>query len=381
VGESLLPANLPLFERLGVLDLLRERRFITKHGAFFHDQESGLEYTFYFREGQAWPPYSFEVPRAEFDQVLLDHASRQAGVTILQPATVEEVAFDSNGVTVGVSEGGARREIRARFLVDASGRDAFLAARFGRRRPMPGLGKVALFAHFRGARRWPGREEGNIRIFIFEDGWFWWIPFTGDVTSIGCVMHAKTAREREGSPTDLFESMVRRCRRVSEGLEAAERITTVHAAANFSYEVEPVVGDRYLCVGDAVAFVDPIFSTGVYVAMRSAELAASEIVRAFSDGRFQARRFAAYTRRFHRGTATFWRFIRQYYEPAFLEVFLRPKDTAGTLDSVLGVLAGGAFGRMPLRMRLGLEAFFVIVRVNRWRWRRHGRPVESRLEW
>ena len=381
VGESLLPANLPLFERLGVLDELRARGFITKCGAFFHDQESGLEYMFYFRDGQAWPPYSFEVPRADFDQLLLDHARRESGVTILQPATVEDVRFDGDGVTVGVSENGATREIRARFLVDASGRDAFLAARFGRRRPMPGLGKVALFAHFRGAQRWPGRDEGNIRIFIFEDGWFWWIPFAGDVTSVGCVMHARTAREREGAPTDLFESMVRRCRRVREGLDGAERITPVHAAANFSYEVDPVAGDRFLCVGDAVAFVDPIFSTGVYVAMQSAEMAAAEIARAFGDGRFEAGRFATYTRRFHRGTSTFWRFIRQYYEPAFLEVFLRPKNRAGILDGVLGVLAGGAFVRMPLRMRVALQAFFVIVRLNRWRRRRHGRPVESRLEW
>src|SRR5262245_13424652 len=381
VGESRLPANAPLFERLGVLDELRARSFITKCGAFFHDQESGLECMFYFRDGQAWPPYSFEVPRADFDQLLLDHARRQSGVTILQPATVEDVRFDGDGVTVGVSENGATREIRGRFLVDASGRDTFLAARFGRRRPVPGLGKVALFAHFRGARRWPGKDEGNIRIYIFEDGWFWWIPFAGDVTSVGCVMHARTAREREGSPTDLFERMVRRCERVSEGLDGAERITAVHAAANFSYEVESAAGDRFLCVGDAVAFVDPIFSTGVYVAMQSAEMAAAEIARAFAAARFEANRFTAYTRRFHRGTSTFWRFIRQYYEPSFLEVFLRPKNVAGTLDGVLGVLAGGAFVRMPLRMRLALQAFFVIVRVNRWRRRRHGRPVESRLEW
>jgi hypothetical protein len=115
--------------------------------------------------------------------------------------------------------------------------------------------------------------------------------------------------------------------------------------------------------------------------MQSAEMAAAEIARAFGDGRFEAGRFATYTRRFHRGTSTFWRFIRQYYEPAFLEVFLRPKNRAGILDGVLGVLAGGAFVRMPLRMRVALQAFFVIVRINRWRRRRHGRPVESRFQW
>jgi 2-polyprenyl-6-methoxyphenol hydroxylase-like FAD-dependent oxidoreductase len=381
VGESLLPANIPLFERLGVLDQLRQRGFITKYGASFHDQETGLEYTFSFREGQSWPHWAFEVPRAEFDQILLDHARSQPGVTVLQPASVEEVRFDPDGVDVRVSQTGATRHIRARFLVDASGRDAFLASRFGRRQPAPGLGKVALFAHFRGARRWPGREEGNIRIFIFEDGWFWWIPFAGDVTSIGCVLHARTVRGREGALHDLFDAMIRRCRRVGEGLEGAHRITAVQTAANFSYHVDPVVGNRFLCVGDAMAFVDPIFSSGVYVAMQSAELAAAEILGAFDESRFEAARFVGYERRIHRGIGPFLRFIRHYYEPSFLEVFLRPRNAAGMRDTVLGVLAGGGFVRVPVRMWLGLEAFFAIVRITRWRRRRDGRPIESRLEW
>jgi flavin-dependent dehydrogenase len=381
IGESLLPANLPLLERLGLLERVMARGFISKYGASFHDQESGLEYTFYFRQGREWPNYSFEVPRAEFDQILLDHARREAGVTLLQPASVEEVTFDAHGVDARVGAAGASREIRARFLVDASGRDALLATRIGRRRPMPGLGKVALFAHFRGARRWPGRDEGNIRIFIFEDGWFWWIPFAGDVTSVGCVLHARTARGREGSTEELFDAMIRRCRRVDDGLAQAERITPLHTAANFSYRVEPVVGDRFVCVGDAVTFVDPIFSSGVYVAMRSAELAAAEILRAFREDRFEASRFAGYVRRFDRGTTPFFRFIRHYYEPAFLEVFLQPKNSGGILDSVTGVLSGGAFVSTPVRMWLSLEAFFAIVRINRWRRRRHGRPIDSRLEW
>jgi 2-polyprenyl-6-methoxyphenol hydroxylase-like FAD-dependent oxidoreductase len=382
VGESLLPANLPLLERIGVLESVRGRAFIAKYGASFHDQESGQEYTFYFRDGQRWPNYSFEVPRAEFDQILLTHAASQPGVTVLQPSTVETVAFDADGLTAHVRDAaGTVQDVRARFLVDASGRDAFVGSRLGRRRPVPGLGKVALFAHFRGARRWPGREEGNIRIYVFPDGWFWWIPFAGDTTSVGCVLHARTARGRTGSPAELYEEMIRRCGRVAEALRDATRITDVHPVANFSYRVDPVIGDRFLCVGDAVTFVDPIFSAGVYVAMQSAELATKEILAAFRDNRFSARRFRGYERRFRRGTEPFFRFIRNYYEPSFLEIFLRPRNIFGMLDSVTGVLAGGAFVRIPWRMRLSLELFFAIVRFNRWvRWR-HGRPIESRLDW
>jgi flavin-dependent dehydrogenase len=381
IGESLLPANLPVLERLGVLDEVRARGFIVKHGASFHDQESGREHTFYFREGKPWPPYSFEVPRAEFDQLLLDHAARQPGVRLLQPAAVDSVAFHEDGVTAGIRSGAAGGEVRARFLVDATGRDAFIASRHGRRRPVPGLGKVAIFAHFKGARRWPGRDEGNIRIFLFDGGWFWWIPFAGEVTSVGCVLHARTARGREGSLAELFDAMIGRCERVRAGLEHAERVTAVHSAANFSYSTTPIVGDRFVCVGDAMTFVDPIFSTGVFVAMQSAELASAEILRAFREDRFEAARFAGYERRVRKGVRTFLRFIRSYYEPAFLDVFLAPRPAAGILDSVTGVLAGGTFLGVPLRMRLSLELFFAIVRVNRWVRRRHGRPVESRLEW
>lgn len=381
IGESLLPANLPVLERLGVLDRIVARGFLLKYGASFHDQESGREYTFYFREGKPWPHYSFEVQRTEFDQILLDHAARQPGVSLLQPATVEQVHFGPEGVTARIAHDQGQRQIRARFLVDASGRSALLTSGYARRRPVPGLGKVAIFAHFRGGRRWPGREEGIIRIYVFEDGWFWWIPFAGDVTSVGCVLHARTARGREGSLPDLFDTMINRCHRVREGLRAAECITPVHTAANFSYYVEPAIGDRFLCVGDAAAFVDPIFSSGVFVAMQSAELAAAAILEAFRVNRFEAAQFAGYERTMRKGLAPFFRFIRLYYDPSFLETFLSPRETAGMLDAVTGVLAGGAFLSMPLNTRLSLGLFFTAVRANRWMRRRQGRPVESRLEW
>jgi 2-polyprenyl-6-methoxyphenol hydroxylase-like FAD-dependent oxidoreductase len=381
VGESLLPANVPVLERLGVLDAVKARGFLVKYGAYFHDQSMDLDFQFFFREGKAWPPYTFEVPRAEFDQILLDHAARQPNVTLLQPTTVEGVAFDADGVTVSVSDGAGPREIRARFLVDASGRDAFIASRHGRRRPIEGLGKVALFAHFRGGRRWPGRELGNIRIWIFEPGWFWYIPFHNGTTSVGCVLHARTVQGREGNLEQLYDSLVAQCHGLAEALEGAPRITPVHSAANFAYRTEPAVGDRHVCVGDAIAFVDPIFSSGVYIATQSAELAAAEILKAFREDRFEARRFRGYQRTIRKGMEPFQRFIRNFYDPSFTEMFLRPREFAGMVDGVTGVLAGGAFLRRPLRMRIALEVFFTIVRINRWVRRRRGLSTESRLTW
>ena len=381
VGESLLPANMPVLERLGVLDAVAARGFLVKSGAYFHDQSLDLDYQFFFREGKPWPPYTYEVPRAEFDQILLDHAARQPNVTLLQPTTVERAVFDADGVTVSVSDATGPREIRARFLVDASGRDAFIASRHGRRRPIEGLGKVALFAHFRGGKRWPGRERGNIRIFSFEPGWFWYIPFHNGITSVGCVLHARTVRGREGDLEQLYDSLVAQCCGLSEALEGAPRITPVHSAANFAYRTEPAVGDRFVCVGDAIAFVDPIFSSGVYIATQSAELASAEIIKAFREDRFRARRFRAYQRTIRKGMEPFQRFIRHFYDPSFTEMFLKPREFAGMVDGVTGVLAGGAFLRRPLRMRIALEVFFTIVRVNRWVRRRRGLATESRLTW
>jgi 2-polyprenyl-6-methoxyphenol hydroxylase-like FAD-dependent oxidoreductase len=381
VGESLLPANIPVLERLGVLDEVKARGFLLKYGAYFHDQDMDLGFQFFFREGKPWPPYTFEVPRGEFDKILLDHAVRQPNVTLLQPATAEHVAFDDDGVTVTVTDAAGTRPVRARFLVDASGRDALIASRHGQRRPIEGLGKVALFAHFQGGKRWPGREHGNIRIFTFEHGWFWYIPFANGLTSVGGVLHARTVRGREGNLEQLYDSLIAGCRGLAEALEGAPRVTPVRSAANFSYRTDPAIGDRFVCVGDAIAFVDPIFSSGVYIATQSAELASAEILAAFRENRFQARRFRAYERTIQKGMEPFQRFIRYFYDPSFMEMFLKPRDFAGMVDGVTGVLAGGAFLRRPLRMRISLAVFFTVVRINRWVRRRRGLPVESRFRW
>jgi len=381
VGESLLPANMPVLDRLGVLDAVKARGFLVKYGAYFHDQDLDLGYQFFFREGKPWPSYTYEVQRGEFDKILLDHAAAQPNVTLLQPATVERVAFDEDGVTATVAEAAGPREVRARFLVDASGRDAFIATRHGKRRPVEGLGKVALFAHFRGGKRWPGKEAGNIRIFSFEPGWFWYIPFHNGTSSVGCVLHARTVRGHERNLEQLYHSLIARCRGLAEALDGAPRITAVHSAANFSYQTEPAIGDRFVCVGDAIAFLDPIFSSGVYLATQSAELSSVEILKAFRENRFEARRFAGYQKAIRRGMRPFQRFIRNFYDPSFTEMFLKPREYAGMVDGVTGVLAGGAFLRMSLRMRLSLEVFFTIVRINRWVRRRRGLNTESRFKW
>jgi len=198
---------------------------------------------------------------------------------------------------------------------------------------------------------------------------------------VGCVLHARTVQGREGGLDELYESLIARCRQLTDALEGAPRITPVHRAANFSYRTDPAIGDRYVCVGDAIAFLDPIFSSGVYIATQSAELSSIEILKAFRENRFEASRFRAYDRTIRKGTEPFQRFIRYFYDPSFVEMFLKPREFAGMVDGVTGVLAGGAFLRQSLRMKLSLEVFFTIVRINRWTRRRRGLPTESRFTW
>jgi len=379
VGESLMPATMLLLDRLGARDAVERAGFQVKYGASFHDVAQGRSQTFYFLPDMPWPSYAFQVPRAEFDTVLLDNA-RKHGVEVFQPAAADGADFDADGVTVRVS-GAAAPAVRARLLIDASGRDGFLAARGGRRERIPNLGKVALFAHFRGAARAPGRAEGNIRIYVADRGWFWWIPLAGDVTSVGAVLHARTARQWDGATDELFDTVIRACPAVEGQLAGAERITPVHRAANFAYRNSPVVGDRFVAVGDAVTFVDPIFSGGVFIALHSGVLAAEAGLAALADGRFEAARFAAYERRVARDVAPLFKFIHKYYEPAFFEVFMGPKDILGIYRAVLNVLSGGSFLKLTWRVRASLAVLFAITRVNGWVRRLRGRAVESRLEW
>ena len=381
IGESLLPASVPLFDRLGLTPRIKAAGFLRKHGAAFIDDVERRQVVFNFRRAPTWADHAYNVPRADFDRLLLDHAAKE-GAAVFEGAEVDTLAVEAERVRLGVrTDDGARYPVEAAFLVDASGRDAVLASRLGRREAMPSLGKVALFAHYRGAERWPGRTEGHIRIYLFEHGWFWWIPFAGDLTSIGYVLHQRVVKARPGPLERLFAEMVAACPSVSAGLGSATRVTEVSSAANFSYRTAPAVGDRFVAVGDAVTFVDPIFSTGVYIAMQSAELASGVIAEGFRRGRFRASAFGPYRRRIDRGAGLFFRFIDRYYEPAFLDVLLSPSPPPTLRDAVTTVLAGGAFLRRPLWLRARLAVVFLAAWHTRRDRIRRGLPVESRLTW
>jgi len=382
IGESLLPANVPIFERLGCHEAIQQAGFLVKPGASFFDEYEGRgTSTFRFQANTWHPAFAYNVVRATFDDILLQHAAR-SGVAVYRQYTVRQPRIDTEHVSIQVTTPeGSQHTVQARFLVDASGRTALLGSTMGQREPLPDLGKVALFAHFQGAQRDPEVPAGNIRIYLVRGGWVWWIPFADGTDSIGCVLHARVVKERGGSLDALFQEVLATSPRLVQGLAAARQITLLHSAANFSYRVHPIVGERYLAIGDAAGFVDPVFSAGVFIAMRSAEFATEVILEAFRRSDFRAVTLSPYVARLQRGIGPFLALIRRFYEPAFLDLFFSQRPPLRLDRAVLWVLSGAAFEHQPYWVRSGLATFFTVVRLRQLFRRCVGLPVASRWPW
>ncbi len=349
IGESLLPWNLPLFERLGVLEKIRTSGAQVKYGARFYHQGSdhtrivrfanGLDETF---------ASAFQVKRAPFDNLLLDHA-RESGATVVEEARIEEVVFDSagdraTGVRVNVAGDSSVREVRSKVVIDATGRDALLARRLGGRTRDPLLDRSSAFAHYDTFKRAEGPSGGDIVIVTTPDGWWWLIPFSDGSVSVGVVMPSKRFKTRPGSLEELFLSSVDSTPEVRSLLEGSTRTTDVQAIADYSYGAPRISGDGFCLVGDAACFLDPVFSSGVLIAMRSAELAADDIDRAIrSHGRVDARDLFRFERIFRAGTGRFRTFVHSFYERPFLEAFYSEAPNRMMEKAVSSILAGDVF--------------------------------------
>ncbi|MFA5682425.1 MAG: NAD(P)/FAD-dependent oxidoreductase [Hydrogenophaga sp.] len=351
IGESLLPANLPLFERLGVADDIRAIG-MHKPGAEFVSPHHAHTQTFMFAE--AWNkalPSAYQVKRAEFDQVLLRNAARK-GAAVHEGCRATAVSLDEpdGGVRVTARlDDGQEHHWRARFLVDASGRDTFLASKFRIKDRNPRHSSAAVYAHFRHARRHEGEAEGNITIFWFEHGWFWFIPMTEDTTSVGMVTWPYHMKTRQGRSLERFlMDNIATCDKLQERLAQAERMTEVEATGNFSYVAQRNHGANYLMLGDAFAFIDPVFSSGVWLAMHSAVVGADTVdtcLRTPARAPAALKRFDASLRL---GPKAFSWFIYRMTNPIMRDFFMYPKNVFRVKEALLSVLAGDVFGQTPI---------------------------------
>jgi flavin-dependent dehydrogenase len=362
IGESLLPLNIELFERLGVLDQV-ERIGVYKYGAELnsprHEQPVTLDFS------GAWDkrfPHAFQVRRSDLDRILFDNCIAR-GARAMQQCRVTDVAFAASGGAeiVASSQGGAQRW-RARYLVDASGRDTFVASRLGLKRRNPRHASAALYGHFAGASRLPGKAEGNISLFWFEHGWFWFIPLLDGTTSVGAVCSQQYLKSRQSDPTTFFMETIGLCPALARRLEGATLTAPATATGNYSYESRRMAGDGYILLGDAYAFVDPVFSSGVFLAMNSAFLGADVIDGCLRD----PRRAAALQRRFDRtvrhGLNQFSWFIYRMTRPAMRSLFMAPRNPLRMQEALLSLLAGDLFRGTPIyRSLLAFKAVYYLT--------------------
>ena len=355
IGESLLPANLPLLEKLGVATEVKAIA-MEKWGAEFvspwHDHKQLFEFSDALDKSM---PMAYQVRRAEFDEILIRNASRK-NARVVEGCQVRQVDFlpgNAGARAQALHEDGLLETVEARFVLDASGRDTFLANRFKAKRRNPKHNSAALYGHFSGAARNPGKAEGNITIFWFEHGWFWFIPLADGVTSVGAVVWPYYLKTRRKKPLDQFlQETIALCAPLRDRLRHAQAVTPAEAAGNFSYECDRTHGDNFLLLGDAYTFIDPIFSTGVMLAMHSAFVGADTVDTCLRQPHQAAVALKQFDRAMRIGPREFSWFIYRVTNPAMRDMFMGPRNIFRVKEALLSVLAGDVYGRTPIRLPL-----------------------------
>lgn len=386
IGESLLPLNIPLLQKLGVFEEVK-RIGMPKYGAEFNSPEHGPPVMFDF--GKAWDrsyPNAYEVRRSEFDEVLFRNCGAK-GAHTLEECRVTKVEFPAReDVRVETRMGdGGRRDWRARFLVDASGRDTFLAKRFDIKRRNRFHNSAAIYGHFTGAQRLPGKFAGNISMFWFEHGWFWFIPLLDGTTSVGAVCWPYYMKSRQTDPTTFFLDTIARAPKLAERLRDAKLTHGVTATGNFSYKADRMHGDRYIMIGDAFAFVDPVFSSGVMLAMNSAFLGADVVDANLRDPAQAPTLLRKFDRNVRLGVSSFSWFIYRMTLPSIRDMFMGPTNKLRIQEAVLSLLAGDLFRGTPIHwsLRAFKSAYYLQNLFHPRRsfaaWRHRQRTLHERL--
>ena len=373
IGESLLPMNLPVFERLGVLDKVRALGVFKPGADFEADNERGYNtYAFARAIGQS-PPHAYQVWRQDFDKMLYEHA-RECGadaregheVVKVEQAGPRETRLDVH------ADDGRDYAIQARYVVDASGRDALLSTRKKLRRKNDQHQSAAIFGHFRGAARREGEDAGNISIYSFRHGWMWMIPLPDGVMSVGAVCRPDYLKQRKGRTVEFLLDTLKLSPALWQRVQHAGLIDgEVRVTGNYSYDSSRMGGPGWILVGDAFAFLDPVFSSGVYLAMSGAEQAADVVDRALREPTREMALLRRLEKRQRAGMARFSFFIYRFNGPVMQQMFRQPRNTWQLEQGVISMLAGDLFDTPKVLWRLKLfKLVYAICALRDWRrWR------------
>jgi flavin-dependent dehydrogenase len=329
IGESLIPMTYDVLERLNMLPKMRDSHFVKKYSVQFINEHGRLSEPFYFLDhkphesSQTWQVY-----RKEFDQKLLEN-TREHGVQVYQGVRVLEVLFEGERA-VGVrllDEEGREREVHAKVVVDASGQSSMIMSRLGLREWDPQLKKAALWTYWKGAQRDTGRDEGATLVLATtgKKGWFWYIPLHNDMISVGVVAaYEYLFKDRASKDHEaIYFEEVERCPGLKPRLANAQRCDDYRAAKEYSYRSRSAAGDGWVLVGDAFGFLDPLYSSGVLLALKSGQLAADAIAEGLAKGDTSAAQLGKWESEFTRGMDRMRRLVVAYYEGFSFGRFVR----------------------------------------------------------
>ena len=360
IGESLLPFSLNAFDRLGVREKL-DRAFMPKYGGEIAAACGSKEVKFYFKDGfRSRRDRSYQVTRSEFDKLLLDH-SRETGAEVREETAVTNIEFEQEQVRIETETvDGVKATLEARYLLDCSGRQTVIGNFFQLKKAYDHLQKFSVFSHFDDVERPVGIDGTLIRMVRGLDRWFWMIPLTPTRTSVGVVMDTSSFRAMKMSPEEALDRCIAEQPLLVERMKNARRIAPVYSAGDYSYRNTQLYGDRWLLVGDAAGFIDPVFSSGVFLAIMSAEKAADALDRVLQDESRKRRLFKDYARRVNRVMDTYLTFVSAWYSgKEFMEVFLNPTNMLQIAPAVNAVLAGNEGASFAIKWRMWLFYFFV----------------------
>jgi flavin-dependent dehydrogenase len=367
IGESLLPRNLAILERLGMRDAVAAMG-VFKPGAEFVSDDTGKAIAFPFDNNlDGKETHAYQVLRSQFDEALFRNAMSKGArgyegisVTGIRLATASAPAE----VTAEAAADGAALTIAPRFILDASGRDALIARKLGTQSVNKHNNTAAVFAHYRNVEARTGETEGYISVHLSKDGWFWLIPLPDGVMSVGFVGNQSAFKKRQGPIEAFLEARIKSSRTVAPRMAAASRISDVHSAGNYSYSAASAWGEGYFLIGDAFAFIDPVFSSGVMLAMSAAELGAGVAgawLQNQAAGRHAARAAELQMRASMRGVS--W-LIYRINDPVLRQLFMSPRNLLRMRDGIItilaGNLAGGRRARLPV---LAFKAVFAIAKA------------------
>jgi flavin-dependent dehydrogenase len=356
IGESLLPYGNDVLHDLGVWDKICGGGFMPKFGAEFCTGDKSRMQRFWFGRNLG-PRYeqSFQVERAKFDQLLLDHA-REHGASVIEGAAVKSVENPNQpDMRVVYEKDGVRQSVGAKWLVDATGREAVVGGALGFKRTasLPAK-RLATYGHFRGVFRNSGKAAGHITIVRLPAGWMWFIPLDEEKTSVGLVLTVEEFR-KHGSAEAAWNAVIPATAEAADRLKDAERIGPFHTTGDYSYRFSEFATERVVTVGDAAGFLDPIFSSGVMMALKSAQRAAKLIATADAANRgLTPRERAGYTRQVGQWMLVYSKMIAAFYSNAGFEVFMNPAPVMKLPWAVAHVVGGNTDLSWELRARLGI---------------------------